>query len=87
VATNIWSHAPRWTRPLLALYKLRMLSPEQGGQYIVHMATSPELEGQTGGYYDLNRPSRPGGIARDPALPGKLWDVSATLVGLLAGSP
>ncbi len=49
VATNIWSAAPRWTKPLLAVAKaLFMISPEEGARTLTYLALSPEVEGKTG---------------------------------------
>lgn len=80
VATGIWARAPWWAQPILAVAKLGMVSPEQGGDRLVYLASSPEVEGQTGGYYEADRLKTPARLARDPALQTKLWDVSAALV-------
>ena len=32
-----------------------MISPERGGDTIVYLATSADVEGQTGGYYEKNQ--------------------------------
>jgi retinol dehydrogenase 14 len=85
VSTNIWSHAMWWARPVLAVAKLFMLTPQQGGERIVYLATSPDVEGKTGGYYERNRLVDPSPLAQDDDLAAKLWSVSATLVGLEAG--
>jgi NAD(P)-dependent dehydrogenase (short-subunit alcohol dehydrogenase family) len=82
VATHIWSHAPAIARPVLAVAKLFMISPEQGGDRIVYLATSPEVEDRTGGYYEKDRLVTPSRLARDPALATRLWEVSASMVGL-----
>ena len=83
IATNIWSGAPWFARPVLAvLKKWRMESPQVGGSRLVYLATSPEVEGETGGYYDRNRLREPSDLARDDALGDRLYDVSARLVGL-----
>ncbi|HET7787270.1 MAG TPA: SDR family oxidoreductase [Myxococcales bacterium] len=82
VATNIWSHAQWWAVPFLSLAKLFMVTPEQGGDAIVYLATSPELEGQTGGYYESNKQVRPSRLAQDDALARTLWDASAKMVKL-----
>ncbi len=85
VATNIWSRAPAWTKPLLAVIKsLIMITPEQGGQTLVYAATSPELEGKTGLYLEKNRPVYPSRVAQDEALAEQVWAHSAKLVGLPA---
>ena len=85
VATNIWSRAPGWAQPLLAVIKsLVMISPEQGGQTLVYAATSPELDGKTGLYLEKNRPVYPSRTAQDEALAEQVWAHSAKLVGLPA---
>jgi retinol dehydrogenase 14 len=55
IATNIWGGAPWFARPVLALLKRRMESPAVGGSRLAYLATSSEVEGSTGGYYDHNR--------------------------------
>src|SRR5262249_49133847 len=87
VATNIWAGAPGWSKPLLAVAKkLLMITPEEGGSRIVYLATSPEVEGKTGGYYDNNVEREPAKLAQDNAVAAKLWDVSAQLTGLSGGA-
>ena len=82
IATNIWSGAPWFARPVLAVMKRGMESPRVGGARLAYLATSPEVEGQTGGYYDRNRLREPSALAQDDALGERLYDVSARLVGL-----
>ncbi len=82
VATNIWSHAPWYTQPVLAVAKRFMLSPARGAETIVYLASSPEVEGATGGYYEKKRRVTPSTLAQDAALAAQLWDRSADLVGL-----
>lgn len=83
VATNIWSGAPGWTQPFLALAKkLFMISPEQGATRITYLAASVEVEGKTGLYFEKNRPKVPSQLSRDDAIAARLWAESARLVGL-----
>jgi NAD(P)-dependent dehydrogenase (short-subunit alcohol dehydrogenase family) len=83
VATNIWSGAPLWAKPIIHLFfRPSFISPEKGAHAIVQLAASPELEGVTGQYFEDGKPSVPGPLARDPALARRLWDVSARLVQL-----
>lgn len=83
VATNIYSGAPLWAKPLLAVVKaLFLISPEEGGQTITYLATSPEVEGKTGLYFEKNRPKTCAPLGRDDALAEKLWAKSAELVKL-----
>ena len=83
IATNIWSGAPWFAQPVLAaLKRWRMETPEVGGSRLAYLATSPEVEGQTGGYYDHNRLREPSELARDDALAERLYVASARLTGL-----
>ena len=83
VATDIWSGAPAYARPFLAIAKrFKMIAPEEGGRRITYLATSPEVEGRTGGYYDQDRVRKPSALARDEVVGQRLYDESARLVGL-----
>lgn len=83
VSTNIWSGAPWFARPVLALAKrLMMVSPATGGARIAFLATSPAVEGCTGGYYEQDQLKEPAALARDDAIAERLDAVSRQLVGL-----
>ncbi len=82
VATNIWSRAPWFARPLLAVAKRFMLGPEEGAGAIVRLAASPDLDGCTGAYFEKGRRVVPSRLAQDEALAKRLWKESARLVGL-----
>jgi NAD(P)-dependent dehydrogenase (short-subunit alcohol dehydrogenase family) len=82
VATNIWSGAPWFARPVLAVAKLLMVSPSTGAERLVHLATSPEVEGCSGGYYEQDQLKEPSALARDDAVGDRLVEVSRRLVGL-----
>ena len=82
VATNIWSHASWYLQPIIVPLRLFMTSPQRGGETIVYLASSREVEGKSGGYYVKNRLAQTAAAAADPAVASRLWDVSAQLVGL-----
>jgi NAD(P)-dependent dehydrogenase (short-subunit alcohol dehydrogenase family) len=85
VATNIWSGAPGWTKPILAVAKrLFMITPAEGARTITYLASSPDVEGKTGLYFEKNRPKVPSKLAQDDALADRLWAASARLVKLEA---
>jgi NAD(P)-dependent dehydrogenase (short-subunit alcohol dehydrogenase family) len=71
VATNIWQRMP-W--PLRPLFKLTMLSSEQGAYSAIRAAT--DLPGN-GLYYDAKAVARtPNPLALDAALAAELWSRS-----------
>jgi NAD(P)-dependent dehydrogenase (short-subunit alcohol dehydrogenase family) len=83
VATNIWSGAPWYARPVLEVGKrLFMVKPETGGERLAHLATGPEVEGRTGGYYQQNELKDPAKLAQDVAVATRLVEVSRRMVEL-----
>jgi NAD(P)-dependent dehydrogenase (short-subunit alcohol dehydrogenase family) len=55
---------------------------EDGAEAVFRLAFSPELEGQTGGFYNQKEPGRPHAQASDPVARRRLWDLSAQLAGV-----
>lgn len=83
VSTSIWSGAPWFARPVLAIAKrLLMVSPATGGARLAYLAASPDVDGHSGGYYEQDRVKEPSDLARDDALAERLDAVSRRLVGL-----
>jgi NAD(P)-dependent dehydrogenase (short-subunit alcohol dehydrogenase family) len=69
-------------RLLTPLGRPFMRSPEQGADTFVWLASSPEVEGATGGYYARRRARRSSRRSYDSELAGRLWQVSEELTGL-----
>ena len=65
---------------LYTLGKPFLLSPEQGAQTQLWLATSPEVDGVTGGYFNRKKPQAPPAQARDAAVRRRLWEASEALV-------
>ncbi len=80
VATNIWSGAPRRLRPVLWIAKRLMMTPAEGAKTILYLATSRDMEGTTGLYFEKNRPKEPSPLAREDAVGKRLWKESERLV-------
>ena len=57
-------------------------TPGQGADTVVYLASSPDVEGATGGYYVRRKLSTPSGAAQDHATAQRLWEISAELTGL-----
>jgi NAD(P)-dependent dehydrogenase (short-subunit alcohol dehydrogenase family) len=62
-------------------------SVEEGADAILQLATSPELEGKTGLYFDGQRQARANAQAYDAGARQRLWDLSIRLTGLSAEPP
>jgi retinol dehydrogenase-12 len=74
VASEIWRRVPWPIRPILTR---RMLTIEQGARTSLYCATSPDLAGVSGKYYDNCRETEPSKVAT-PELAAKLWEYSQT---------
>ena len=81
----------RESKPLLKLgitiARPFMLSPERGADTIVHLASSPDVAGQTGGYYVKRQRREPSAAARDDTVAQKLWELSEKMTGLAPARP
>ena len=69
IASDIWRRVPWPVRPLMTR---RMRSPEQGARTSLYCATSPDVAGETGGYYDDCRRKEPAAAAT-AGLAAELW--------------
>jgi NAD(P)-dependent dehydrogenase (short-subunit alcohol dehydrogenase family) len=64
-----------------ALSASSMLTPEQGADTVLWCATSPEVAGQSGHYYQQRTKMDPSPVARDEGLARELWDRSEAWCG------
>jgi NAD(P)-dependent dehydrogenase (short-subunit alcohol dehydrogenase family) len=72
VASEIWRRVP-W--PLRPLIKSRMLTITEGAQTSLYCATSPDVAGETGLYYEKSAVREPSKVAQ-PELAEELWAYS-----------
>jgi NAD(P)-dependent dehydrogenase (short-subunit alcohol dehydrogenase family) len=79
VATGFGKNDPGWLRFFVKLGKPFLLTPEKGARTSVYLATSPEVEGVSGKYFDRSRPVRSHRASYDPALQRALWEKSEEL--------
>jgi retinol dehydrogenase 12 len=59
-----------------------MRSPRRGARTSIYLATSPEVEGESGGYYRDCRRIQPSAAARCPEAAARLWSESERLTAL-----
>jgi NAD(P)-dependent dehydrogenase (short-subunit alcohol dehydrogenase family) len=81
VATRFGDSAGGWTSRLIPLAKAFALSPEKGADTIVYLASSPEVDKETGEYFVKRKVATPSAAARDDAAAKRLWEASEALVG------
>jgi NAD(P)-dependent dehydrogenase (short-subunit alcohol dehydrogenase family) len=86
VATNIWKGPMGPFSFLGNISKLFLISPEKGAETPVYLATSPEVQGVTGKYFDHMREKESSAESYDHALAREFWDESEKMAGLSAHS-
>ena len=59
-------------------------TPEKGAQTVVYLASSPQVQGASGGYYFDCKLTPPSSAAQDDGAAERLWQVSEQLVGINA---
>jgi NAD(P)-dependent dehydrogenase (short-subunit alcohol dehydrogenase family) len=59
-----------------------MISPEQGAQTTLYLATSPEVASVSGRYFSNRRPARCSGRAESSTEASRLWKISAEETGI-----
>ena len=82
VATNIWKGPMGPFSFLGNITRLFLISPEKGAETPVYLASSPQVEGATGRYYDRMREKQSSAESYDQAVAKKLWVESERMTGL-----
>jgi len=83
IATDIWKTNFGLIGPALKwIMGLFSLTPEQGAENSIFMATSPDLDGIHGKYFIKNVPAQSSPISYDQEIACRLWGLSAELTNL-----
>jgi NAD(P)-dependent dehydrogenase (short-subunit alcohol dehydrogenase family) len=56
------------------------ISPTNGARTTIYLASSPDVEGVSGGYFFKSKPTAPSNVAQDDDAARRLWDASEKLV-------
>ncbi len=67
---------------LFGLARPLMLTAEQGAETTVFLASSPEVNGKTGLYFDRKKPKTPNADARSDYFAKELWEMSRRITRL-----
>ena len=84
VATNFGASNGGIFGPIFRLAQLIALKPNQGAETSVYLASSPEVEGVSGKYFDKKKAVRSSEVSYDRATAERLWQVSEELTGVKA---
>jgi NAD(P)-dependent dehydrogenase (short-subunit alcohol dehydrogenase family) len=82
VRSGFGRQGPRFIRVYFKIAGLFLLSPKKGADTAIWLASSPEVEGASGGYYEKRRLTNPSLAARDPEAATRLWELSEGLTNL-----
>lgn len=82
VATRFGHEGSGLMSGLIKIAQNFALTPEQGAQTIIYLASSPDVEGKSGGYYVKSRLATPTREAQNDADAKRLWDISAKISGV-----
>jgi NAD(P)-dependent dehydrogenase (short-subunit alcohol dehydrogenase family) len=85
VRTRLGTDNPWPLRLLMRLVMMRGISPAKGAETVVYLASSPQVEGQTGGYWAHLRRVESSPLSQDRQLAQRLWQVSLEMTGLQGG--
>lgn len=70
--------------PVVFVVRPFMRSPRKGAETVVYLASSSAVEGATGSYYANRKAKKSNESSYDREVTGRLWRVSADLVGIAA---
>jgi len=72
---------------LSLVQRVGAISPQQGAETTLYLATSPEVEGITGRYFDQKKAVESSKISQDEETARRLWEISLELTGLKEKTP
>lgn len=82
VKSGFWDHGNWMTRPVFGLIKrFAGVTPERGADTLLFLATSPEVDGVTGRFFQDRRERRVNPLALDESAQERLWSMSEHYVG------
>ena len=82
VSTRFGDESGGWFSVVVRIAKLFALSPEQGAETLIYLASSPEVAGVTGEYFHKCRAIVPSKEAQNDANAQRLWAETAKITGM-----
>ncbi len=82
VPTGIYDDLTGWFAAFVAVLRPVLRDVDKASMTPVYLASSPEVEGVTGWYWQDVRPKRESAVAQDPEVRRLLWEWSVDAVGL-----
>jgi NAD(P)-dependent dehydrogenase (short-subunit alcohol dehydrogenase family) len=82
VGTNMAANNGWLVKLFLPLFRLVSLSPEEGAETSIYLASSPDVEGVSGKYYYQKRAVASSPYSYEEEKARRLWEESAKMTGL-----
>lgn len=82
VRTGFAKNNGLFSRLVMPIVGLAAISPEKGAETMTYLASSPDVAGVSGKYFDKKTAVSSKKTSYDEAAQKRLWDVSAEMVGL-----
>lgn len=82
VRTNFSMDSTGLFTVLVKMFRPFLISPEKGAATQIYLATSPQVQGITGEYFNKKKPVKSSGESRNPEVAKKLWELSEKMTGL-----
>ncbi|XP_072241919.1 retinol dehydrogenase 13-like [Leuresthes tenuis] len=79
---HFWPNIPLWKRVVYTPLSFLIKSPKEGAQTTIYCAVDESLQNESGLYYSDCAPKATAPQALDDEAAKKLWDLSASMVGL-----
>ena len=80
VATNFTTGKGFAFRVFQVMAKVFAITPENGAKTTIYLASSPEVEGASGGYYSKCKLAKPTAAGRDDEAARRLWELSGHMI-------
>jgi NAD(P)-dependent dehydrogenase (short-subunit alcohol dehydrogenase family) len=82
VNTGFGKNNRGWMQIVMGLATLFAKKVEDGAKTSVYLASSPEVEGVTGKYFENSKPKQSSPVSYDEAAQKRLWEISEQLTGI-----
>jgi NAD(P)-dependent dehydrogenase (short-subunit alcohol dehydrogenase family) len=86
VASGFGKNNTGWMRFVMRILHNFAISEADGAKTMIYLASSPEVEGVTGKYWDKSKPVKSSTVSYDEAAQRRLWEISEQLTGLTTGA-
>lgn len=83
VSTNFGNTANWYMRIAMPLGRKFMISANKGASTSVYLASSPNVAGITGEYFDKGKPTPPSKLARNYENARQIWDMTRAITGIV----